>query len=98
MKPAIVKGDAVETIPNFIKQHKYLLVSLLFLDFDLYLPTKVALTNFLPRMCKGSILAFDEINNPWWSGETEAMLEVLNLKDHQIKRFSFDPNISYIVL
>ncbi|KUO70137.1 MAG: dTDP-6-deoxy-L-hexose 3-O-methyltransferase [Desulfosporosinus sp. BRH_c37] len=94
----LVKGDAVQTIPQFIKDNSYLLVSLLFLDFDLYKPTKVALKYFLPRMSKGSILAFDEINNPWWPGETQALLEELNLKDYQINRFSFDPSISYIIL
>jgi hypothetical protein len=94
----LVRGDAVETIPLFIKEHPYLLISLLFLDFDLYKPTKVALGNFLPRLGKGSILAFDEINNPWWPGETEALLECLDLKKNAINRFSFDPNIAYIVL
>lgn len=94
----LVKGDAVETIPQFVKEHPYLLISLLFLDFDLYAPTKAALEYFLPRMGKGAILAFDEINNPWWPGETEAMLQYLDLKNYEIKRFSFDPNIAYIVL
>lgn len=94
----MVKGDATKTIPNFIEEHPYVMISLLFLDFDLYEPTKVALEYFLPRMPKGSILAFDEINNPWWPGETLALLESLNLNDKKVQRFSFDPNISYIIL
>lgn len=94
----IVKGDATKTIPQFIEEHKYLLISLLFMDFDLYEPTKVALEYFLPRMCKGAVLAFDEINNPWWPGETTALLETLELKNYEIRRFPFDPNIAYIVL
>lgn len=97
-KVFLVKGDATKTIPAFIKEHPYLLISLLFLDFDLYEPTKIALEYLLPRMSKGSILAFDEINNPWWPGETKALLEILNLRDWKINRFSFDPNIAYIVL
>lgn len=94
----MVKGDATKTIPNFIEEHPYVMISLLFLDFDLYEPTKVALEYFLPRMPKGSILAFDEINNPWWPGETLALLESLNINDKKVQRFSFDPNISYIIL
>ena len=94
----LIKGDATKTIPNFIKEHPYLVVSLLFCDFDLHGPTKVALQNFIPRMPKGAILAFDEINNPWWPGETKAMLEELNLNKYKINRFSFDPNISYTVI
>lgn len=94
----LIKGDATKTIPQFIKEHSYLLISLLYLDFDLYEPTKTALEYFLPRMGKGSILAFDEINNPWWPGETQAMLESLDLKHYRVNRFSFDPSIAYIEL
>ncbi len=94
----LVKGDATATIPVFIQNNPHLLISLLFMDFDLYEPTKVALRHFLPRMSKGSILAFDEINNPWWPGETKALLEELNLREYQINRFTFDPNIAYIIL
>lgn len=97
-KVFLVKGDANHTIPQYVKENSHLLVSLLYLDFDLYEPTKVALQHFLPRMPKGAILAFDEINNPWWPGETKALLEELNLNDYKIQRFSFDPNVSYIVL
>jgi hypothetical protein len=97
-KVQLVKGDAVVTIPQLIKDQPHLLISLLFLDFDLYEPTRVALQQFLPRMSKGAILAFDEINNPWWPGETQALLENLNIRNYEIRRFSFDPSISYIVL
>ena len=48
---------------------------MLFLDFDLYEPTRVALEHFLPRMPNGAVLAFDELDNPLWPGETLAMLE-----------------------
>ncbi|TPQ25227.1 TylF/MycF/NovP-related O-methyltransferase [Methylomonas koyamae] len=97
-KVFLVKGNAMQTIPTFLEQNPHVLISLLFLDFDLYDPTKVALQYFLPRMPKGSILAFDEINNPWWPGETMAMLEFLDIGQKEIRRFSFDPNIAYIVM
>jgi hypothetical protein len=97
-KVALIKGDAVQTIPRFVTDEPSVLISLLFLDFDLYEPTKVALQHFLPRMGRGAVLAFDEINNRWWPGETTALLECLNVREHEIRRFSFDPNIAYIVL
>ncbi len=94
-----VKGDALQTIPSYLKQNQHLLVALLFLDFDLYEPTKVALEYFLPRMPKGSIIAFDEINNKFWPGETIAMLEkLLPLKNYAIRKFDFDPNVAYLIL
>lgn len=97
-KVTLVRGDAVETIPAFIKAHPYLLVSLLFLDFDLYTPTKAALESFLPRMSRGAVVALDEINSARWPGETQALLETIDLKRHSIRRFTMDPNIGYIVL
>ena len=97
-KVFLVKGDAVQTIPAFIASNTHLLVSLLFLDFDLYEPTKVALDSFLPRMSKGAVLAFDEINSARWPGETQALLEAMDLRSHRIRKFAMDPNIAYIVL
>lgn len=97
-KIELVKGDATKTIKRYINNNPHILISLLFLDFDLYEPTKVALENFLPRMPKGSILAFDEINNENWAGETLALLESLKINNLEIRKFSFDPNIAYTVL
>ena len=42
-KVELIKGDATQTIPRFAADHPHLVVSLLFLDFDLYEPTKAAL-------------------------------------------------------
>lgn len=94
----LVKGDACQTIPDFLDKNKHTLCSLLYLDFDLYEPTLVALRNFLPRMSKGSIIAFDEVNCPEWPGETLALLETFNLNQYSLKKFSFDTKISYIVI
>ena len=73
-----------------------MIVSLLYIDFDLYNPALVALKKFLPLMPKGSIIAFDEVNNPHWPGETQALLKSLKLNNHKLECFSFEPNISYI--
>ncbi len=97
-KIELVKGDANITIPQYIENNKHTLVSLLYLDFDIYEPTKTALEHFLPRMGKGSIIAFDEINNEDWPGETMALLESLNINNHRIESLPFEPNISFIQL
>ena len=97
-KVKFIKGDAVETIPKFIEENPHLLVSLLFLDFDLYEPTRVALEHFLPRMPKGAILAFDELDNPLWPGETLAMLEQHSKYNFKIERLEFDPYIGFAIL
>jgi hypothetical protein len=94
-KTQLIKGDAVKTIPGFLKESPHVVVSLLFMDFDLYEPTRVALEHFLPRMPKGAIVAFDELDNPLWPGETVAMLEVLDRYKLRIERLPFDPYIGF---
>ena len=97
-KLQLIRGDALKTIPKFVDDNPHLLVSLLFLDFDLYEPTKCALEYFLPRMPKGSIVAFDELDNPLWPGETRAMLEVMDKYQLKIQRLSFDPYIGFAII
>ncbi len=97
-KIELIKGDAVKTIPKFISDNPHVLISLLYLDFDLYEPTKVALEEFVPRMPKGSVIAFDELDNPLWPGETQAMLEFCDENKLRIQRLPFDPYIGYAVL
>jgi hypothetical protein len=97
-KVKLVRGDAVETIPQFIEEHPHLVVSLLFLDFDLYEPTRVALEHFVPRMPKGAVIAFDELDNPLWPGETRAMLEFAENHRLRIERLPFDPYVGFAVI
>ena len=97
-KVELVQGDAIVTIPKYIQDNPHLIISLLFLDFDIYKPTTVALESFLPRMPKGAIIAFDEINNVDWPGETLAMLEKFDLNSKKLECFEFEPNISFIQL
>jgi hypothetical protein len=94
-KVHLVRGDVTKTVPQFIKDHQHLVVSLLFMDVDLYEPTKVALEHFVPRMPKGAIIAFDELDNPIWPGETLAALEAVGLNRLEIRRFPWDPYIGY---
>jgi hypothetical protein len=64
----------------------------------LYAPTKVALANLLPRVVKGGVVAFDELNCKEFPGETTALLEILNgMEGIELKRFSMDPYISYFI-
>jgi hypothetical protein len=97
-KIELIKGDAIKTIPKFVLDNPHVLISLIYLDFDLYEPTKVALENLVPRMPKGAVIAFDELDNPLWPGETQAMIEFCKDNKLRIQRFPFDPFIGYAVL
>jgi len=91
----IVEGDATVTIPQYIDQHAELTIALLYLDFDIYEPTKTALTHLLPLVCKGGIVALDEFNYEKFPGETQALKEILSVQDIELKRFYFAPFAAY---
>ena len=97
-KCELIKGDTTKTIPEFKMNNPDLLIALLYLDFDIYEPTKVALENFLSLVPKGGIVAFDELNCKSWPGETKALKEVLEVNKINLKQFSFDPYVSYFVV
>lgn len=97
-KVELVKGDASKMIPKYIKQNPHTVVSLLNLDMDIFEPTKIALEHFVPRMPKGAVIIFDELNSKDWIGETMAVLDTIGIKNLKIERFSFDSHISYAVL
>lgn len=97
-KVELVKGDLTKTAPKYIKDNPHLVVSLLYLDLDIYEPTKIAIETFLPRMPKGAIIAFDEINHPDWPGETMALVEKLGINNLRIERFPFDSVRSFAVI
>ncbi len=97
-KVELVKGDVTETIPKYLEDNPQLLVSLLYLDMDLYKPTKIALEGFVPRMPKGSVIVFDELCSKHFPGETKALLETIGVRDLRIQKFSFNNYKSYVVL
>jgi hypothetical protein len=94
----VVAGNAVATIPDYVEANPHLVVALLYLDFDLYEPTKVAIETLLPRMPRGAVIAFDELDQRNWPGETKAVLDTAGIRNLRIERFPFTPQISYAVL
>ena len=97
-KVLLVQGDAMETIPKFLDENQHVLVSLLYLDFDLFQPTLLAVQKFLPRMPKGAVIAFDELNDAKLPGETRALLGALDLNRYRLESFPFEPHISWLTI
>lgn len=97
-KVELVKGDVAQTVPAYLAKEPQTVVSLLHLDLDLYEPTRLCIEQFVPRMPKGSIIVFDELNNRTWPGETLAVMEKLGLPSLRIQRFAYEPFVSYAVI
>jgi len=97
-KVELVRGDVAKTMPAYFAANPHLVVSLLHLDADLYEPTKVTLETLAPRMPKGAIIAFDELNMKLFPGETLATLETLGIRNLCLRRFPYATSLSYAVL
>ncbi|MCY1403896.1 Macrocin-O-methyltransferase (TylF) [compost metagenome] len=91
----IVKGDILQTVPEFVKTRPDLVVAMLILDTDLYSSTKVALETFLPYMPKGAIVVLDEVAYRNFPGETAALRDVLDMNKIELKRLPFDSSVGY---
>ncbi|MEO7423951.1 MAG: TylF/MycF/NovP-related O-methyltransferase [Fibrobacteria bacterium] len=97
-KHQLVKGDATKTFKKYLEEHPETIVAFAYFDFDIYEPTKVCLELLKDRLTKGSVIGFDEINNPNWPGETMALKEVLGLGTYRIQRLPYMPTSSFIVI
>lgn len=97
-KISLVRGDVLKTLPVFLEKNPHTLISLLYLDLDLYEPTKFVLEQLYDRVVPGGVVAFDEINNPEWPGETRAYLEFFQNRKHgRMEKCSFEPLRSYFI-
>jgi hypothetical protein len=91
----LIKGDATRTIPKYLQENPETIVSLLYIDFDIYEPTLSCLQNVIPHMPKGAIVVLDEFNSKKWKGETLAIKDYVDINKIKIKRFNFSPQTAY---
>lgn len=97
-KVEFIKGDICETLPKYVQDNPHLIVSLLHIDVDVYSPTQTALKTIVPRMPKGGIIIFDEINQVPYPGETQAVADTLGISSLKLERISWEPGLSYAVI
>ena len=97
-KVDLVAGDIMEMLPRYLEENPHLVVSLLHLDVDLYEPTKLALQLLAPRIPKGGLIFFDELNMKIFPGETIAVAEAAGLNNLRIQRLSYSPAVSFAVI
>ena len=84
-KYEIRKGDGTVEFEHYLNENPHTIVALAYFDFDLYEPTKNCLELLIPRLTKGSIVAFDELNDPDSPGETLALMETIGLNNVRLK-------------
>ncbi|MEC8429613.1 MAG: TylF/MycF/NovP-related O-methyltransferase [Pseudomonadota bacterium] len=94
----LCKGDAVLEIDKYLERNPETIVSLAYFDLDLYEPTKKCLEALSERLVKGSVLGFDELNDPDSPGETLALMETMGLRNIKLRRFRYASRVSYFVV
>ena len=97
-KHEVRKGDAIIELESYLKENPETIISLAYFDFDIYEPTKKCLELILPRLTKGSVIGFDELNDPDSPGETLALMEVIGLNNISLKRFKYASRVSYYIV
>lgn len=97
-KYEVCKGDAINELEKYLELHPETIISLAYFDFDIYEPTKRCLAMILPRLTKGSVIGFDELNDPDSPGETLALMEVIGLSNIRLRRFRYASRVSYYVV
>jgi hypothetical protein len=91
----LIKGDVAETLPTFLDENPHLIVAMAIFDMDIYSPTRTALELVLPRLTKGSLLVFDELNCRHFPGETQAVQEVIGLNHLRLQRVPNQPYCAF---
>jgi hypothetical protein len=93
----LIKGDATVTVPKWLETNSHAIIAMAIFDMDVYAPTKEVIENILPRLTKGSLLVFDELNCPYYPGETIAVSETLGLNNITLRRFPHQPYCAWAV-
>ena len=82
----IINADAEKLKPNFFEKYKF---SLIYLDMDLYKPTKISLQTLNKNLVKNGLIVFDQGNSSIW-GESKAAKEFI--KKNKNFKISFKDN------
>jgi len=91
-------GDGTVEIQKFLKDEPHTVIALAYFDFDLYEPTRECLKAIRPRLVKGSVVGFDELNDPDSPGETLALMEVFGLNNINLRRCPHTSRTSYFIV
>ena len=91
----LIKGDITKTVPDYVKKHPELKISLLNVDVDIYEPSVTILENLFPLVSKGGVIIFDDYGV--FPGETKAVDDFLKKSKNEIKKIPFSKTPSYII-
>lgn len=95
-KGSIVDGELPQSCEQYLEDHPETIVAMANFGLGLYEPTLKLLELIRPRLMRGSILVFEDLNQATWPGETRALLEVFDPNEICISRVPYCPHISWV--
>lgn len=93
----VVPGEASASLAQYLQEHPETIVAMANFGLGLYQPTLELLALLKPRLQRGSVLAFEELNQANWPGETRALYEVFSPDEIRLQRDPICPHLSYMV-
>jgi hypothetical protein len=97
-KVHIEVGALPESVDKYLGEHPETVVALANFGLGLYAPTKAILERIKPRLQRGSILLFEELNQAMWPGETQALFEVFGAGNVHLQRVPYCPHLSWMTV
>ena len=97
-KHQLVKGDAIVEVEKYFKASPETIVAFAYFDFDLYEPTRRCLEVIKNHITKGTVIAFDELNDHDFPGETLALKEVFGLDKYKLRKSIYCSVQSFLVV
>lgn len=94
----LVEGDVRKTVSEYLEQHQETLIALAYFDLAVFEPTLDALKAIDERLCTGSVLVFDELNDERYPGESIAVRQWLKNRRYKISRSKILPDRSFITI
>jgi hypothetical protein len=94
-KGILVNGELPNSCARYLDEHQETAVALANFGLGLYEPTVNLLRLIRPRLIKGSVLVFEDLNQATWPGETKALREVFSAGEISLHRIPHCPHISW---
>lgn len=96
-KASIVKGELPQSFALYLDEHPETIVAMANFGLGLYYPTRDTLALLKPRLQRGSVLVFEDLNQSMWPGESKALYEVFEPKEISLERSPICPHVSWLV-
>ncbi len=94
-KGVLVDGELPTSCARYLDEHQETVVALANFGLGLYEPTVELLRLLRPRLVKGSVLVFEDLNQATWPGETRALRDVFPAGEVSLHRVPHCPHISW---